>query len=119
MSVAQLLPVGVGHLDHLGIELDSHDPAGRTHSPRRNERIHAGAGSQIYDPLSRLEPRPLDGTADAREGRDRAMGHGLEILQLVPVHLGGLPAGVEVIVAVRVAGDLLVHPRHFGRESGL
>src|SRR6185503_5098508 len=69
-------------LHHLGRHVEADDAAGGPDGPRGEQRVDAGAATEVEDGLARGEPRMPDGVADAERQLD---GLAWQRFDLVPV----------------------------------
>ena len=81
-----------------------------------DEGVEPGAGPDVDDPFAGLEAAQGEGVADTGERLDRPLRQSVDDGWVVAESLGVAAAGVEVVRAARVEGDLAVLVAHVGAQ---
>ena len=104
--------------EHFRQHVDANHPSARSQLLCRDETIEAGARSCVDDFLSRHELPEREGIGDAGEGFDRRIGQAVDHGRIVAQALGQRPAGVEVVFAMRIDGDIAILALHLFSQRG-
>ena len=86
--------------EHLGGHVDTDDGAGRGDGVRGDERVEAGARTDVDDPFAGFECADRERVADAGERLDGHVGERVDDFGVVAEFGGEATAGVEVVLGV-------------------
>ena len=81
-----------------------------------DEGVEPGAGTDVDDPFAGFEAAQREGVADPGERLDRPLRQSVDDGRVVAEPLGEAAAGVEVVGAAGVDGDLAVLVAHLGAQ---
>ena len=83
-----------------------------------DEGVEPGAGADVDDPLAGFEAAQRERVADPGERLDRPLRQPVDDGRVVAEALGEAAAGVEVVAAARIGGDLAVLLADLGPQRG-
>ena len=81
-----------------------------------DEGVEPGTGTDVDDPFAGFEAAQREGVGDPGERLDGPLRHAVDDGWVVAESLGVAAAGVEVVGAARVEGDLAVLVAHLGAQ---
>ncbi len=104
-------------LEHLRGHVDPDNATGGADLARGDERVEAGTGADVHDPLARLQSSKGERVADTGERLDRMIRERVDCGRVVAEAGGERPSRMEVKRPVRIGGDVAVLDSHLLTES--